>query len=224
MQERVLINHQAETFFERMWQDGDPWEFESSAFEQARYARLLADLGGRSYPRILELGCGAGAFTRLLAPLAEEIVALDVSPAAIARARSLELGPAVVDFRHMNVMEYEPENEGPWDLIVLSDTVCYLGWLHSFFDVSWFVRRLFLSTRPGGRCLLANTVIDEGNEWLMRSWVIHTYSDLFRNVGYSLTTKGMFRGLKHNVPVEVLMCLFTKEAEPTPTLPARNTT
>ena len=41
----------------------------------------------RRYSRTLEIGCGAGAFTRLLAGVSERVVALDVSPAAIERAR-----------------------------------------------------------------------------------------------------------------------------------------
>ncbi|MGE3539124.1 MAG: class I SAM-dependent methyltransferase [Candidatus Tectimicrobiota bacterium] len=212
MQERERIHHQAETFFEEMWQDGDPWGFESSTYEQDRYARLLACLNGRSYTRVLELGCGAGAFTRLLAPLAQEIIALDVSQAAITQARQRAIGPATVDFRQMNAMEYPLEDEGPWDLIILSDTVCYLGWLYSFFDVSWFAKRLFLATRPGGQCLLANA-INESGDWLLRPWVIHTYRDLFQNVGYALTAEDTFRGMKNDVPFASLISLFTREVE-----------
>lgn len=222
MPARESVGHKAEAFFEDMWKTGDPWEFESSEFEQARYARLLTYLHGRSYPRILELGCGAGALTRLLAPLAEEVIAIDISPAAIARARTLAIGPAKVDFRQMNVMDYGLEAEGPWDLIVLSDTVCYLGWLYSFFDVSWFARRLFEATRAGGYCLLANTVLESGNEWLLRPWVIHTYRDLFRNVGYCLSAEETFHGIKHDMPVGVLMSLMTKEAAPCSDHPGRS--
>jgi hypothetical protein len=40
------------------------------------------------YPRVLELGCEAGHFTRLLDQLADRIVAFDIAPPAIARARA----------------------------------------------------------------------------------------------------------------------------------------
>jgi len=209
MVERESLHREAETFFERMWQCGDPWEFERSEFEQAKYARLLALLAGRRYPRVLELGCGAGAFTRLLAPLADEVLALDVSPAAITRARALGPGPAVVDFRQANVMAYNPHTEGPWDLVVISDTMCYLGWLYSFFDVSWFARELFAATRDNGHCLFANTMGEIG-DMLMLPWLIRTYRDLFLNVGYCLETEDIFRGTKHGITIEVLMSLFIK--------------
>jgi len=92
---------------------------------------------------------------------------------------------------------------------VLSDTMCYLGWLYSFFDVSWFVSQLFAATRPGGRCLFANTMGDFG-DMLLLPWIIRTYRDLFGHVGYRLEKEETYRGVKHGVPIETLMALFTK--------------
>src|ERR1051326_4146287 len=155
--EREELRQKAETFFENVWQQGDPWELKTSEFEQTKYARQLALLGDRRYPRALELGCGAGAFTRLLARHADQVVALDISPTAIARASSREAGPASIDFRVANIMDYDLHAEGPWDLIVLSDTICYLGWLYSFFEIGWLASQIFAATRDGGYLLLANT-------------------------------------------------------------------
>ena len=211
MQERAAIDQKAREFFDAMWQQGDPWEFESSEYEQVRYARLLTFLRGRHYPRVLELGCGSGIFTQSLAGLAEQVVALDVSPAAIAQARSLVLGPATVQFHQANVMEYDLHAAGPWDLIVVSDIMCYLGWLYSFFDVGWFVSQLFATTRNGGYCLFTNAMGEFG-DMLLLPWLIRTYRDLFRNVGYDLAAEDIFRGTKHGVTIENLMTLFIKPA------------
>ena len=211
MQERALIDQKAREFFDAMWQQGDPWEFESSEYEQARYARLLTFLGGRHYPRVLELGCGSGTFTRSLARQADHVVALDVSAAAIDRARALALGPATVEFRQANVMEYDFQVEGPWDLIVISDITCYLGWLYSFFDVGWFASQLYAATRNGGYCLFTNAMGDFG-DMLLLPWLIRTYRDLFRNVGYEVAAEEIFCGTKHGVTIENLMTLFIKPA------------
>ena len=78
------------------------------------------------------------------------------------------------------------------DLIVLSDIVCYLGWLYSFFDVGWLVSQLFAATRLGGRCLFANAMGDFG-DMLLLPWLIYTYRDLFRNVGYRTEIEEVFR-------------------------------
>ena len=87
MRDRSAINQQGEAFFEELWKKGDPWQFETSEFERAKYDAEIAALQAHRYGRVLEIGCGAGWFTRSLARIADEIVALDISPAAIARAR-----------------------------------------------------------------------------------------------------------------------------------------
>jgi len=52
MAERTLLDQQAQGFFEELWQRGDHWEFDSSAFEQTRYTRLMALLGWTSLWRM----------------------------------------------------------------------------------------------------------------------------------------------------------------------------
>jgi SAM-dependent methyltransferase len=209
---REDLQHKAETFFENVWQRGDPWEFETSEFEQTKYARQLALLGGRRYTRALELGCGAGAFTRFLTRQADQVVALDISPTAIARASTLEVSRAVVDFRVANIMEYDLSDEGPWDLVVLSDTICYLGWLYSFFEIGWFASQIFAATSDGGHLLLANTlgVLDNIDDILFQPWLIRSYQALFLNLGYRLEAEEIFRGTKHAASVDVLISVLAK--------------
>jgi predicted TPR repeat methyltransferase len=208
LNERERAGRKASTFFDDLWQHGDPWELETSDFEQARYAHKLSMVQSRRYERVLEIGCGAGQFTRLIAPLAEQIVALDVSTAAIDRARKTGLDRNI-DYRAVNVMEYDVGAEGPWDLIILSETIYYLGWLYSFFDVAWLAAQLYQASTLSGRLLLANTAA-ELDDYLVRPWVIRTYRDLFLNVGYELESESVFGGTKNNVELEVLVSLFQK--------------
>ena len=44
-------------------------------------------------------------------------------------------------------MDYDQQAEGPWDLVVMSETICYLGWLYSLFDVAWLACQLFAVSR-----------------------------------------------------------------------------
>jgi len=210
MSERTLIAQKAESFFEDLWKRGDPWKLETSEFEQAKYDREIAILPGRRYPRALEIGCGAGAFTRHLARVADGILALDISPTAIDRARASGINS--VDFRVANIMDYNPRAEGPWDLVVMNETICYLGWLYSFFDVAWLAAELFAATRDEGQLLMANTC-GGVEDYLLLPWIIRTYHDLFLNVGYRLKAKEIFRGVKNGVEIEVLISLFTKAAD-----------
>ena len=207
MTERGAIGEKALVFFEDLWKCGDFWKLESSEFEKAKYARQLEMLQGRNYARVLEIGCGNGCFTRLLAGIAGQVVALDISPTAIARARAVTAGLGEIDFRVANIMDYDPRSEGPWDLIVLSETIYYLGWLYSFFDVGWLAVQLLDSTREGGRLLMANTC-GGVEDYLLCPWIIRTYHDLIRNVGYEVETEEIFRGTKDGFDLEVLISLF----------------
>lgn len=214
MSEKALIGQQVREFCDGLWQRGDFWNFESSQYERARCARLFTMLDGRRYTRALEIGCGAGYFTRFLAGIADQVVAFDIAPAAIARARTLGADLQTVEFRVANAMDYEWRDDGPWDLVVFSDAICYLGWLYSFFDVAWFAAELFAATRSGGRFLLANTM-DEVGDKLLLPYLIRTYRDLFLNVGYRLETEEIFRGTKNGVDFEILISLCAKGPEAT---------
>jgi len=218
MTERALVDQEIRTFMDGLWQRGDPWDIESSEYERARYAYLLGMLRGRHYARVLEIGCGAGVLTRLLAPSADRIVALDISQTAIERARALNIDPAAVDFRMLNIMDYQPHADGPWDLIVFSETICYLGWLYPLFDVAWLALQLFDATRPGGQLMLANSM-SEGEDWLLRPWLTRTYRDLLVNVGYTIEREEIFTGTKRGEPFQVLMTLYNKSPAESP---ARN--
>jgi predicted TPR repeat methyltransferase len=171
---------------------------------------MLAD---RHYGRVLEIGCGAGYFTRLLARLADRIVAFDIAPSAIERAKGLDgIDLPTVDFRVANVMDYTWQADSPWDLVVFNDTICYLGWLYPFFDVAWLAAQLFAATQSGGRLLLANTM-DEVGDKLLLPYITRTYRDLFLNVGYRLEAEDIFRGTKNSVDYEILITLFAKAPE-----------
>ena len=212
MTERELVDQKIRTFMDNLWERGDPWDFENSAYERDRCVQLLKMLEGRRYARVLEIGCGAGYLTRLLLPHADQIVALDISQTAIERARALSTGRTDVDFRVANIMDYKPQIDGPWDLIVFSDTLCYLGWLYPFFDVAYLAVQLFDAMRSGGQLMLANSM-GEHNDWLLRPWIIRTYRDLFVNVGYTIEAEEVYKAAKKGVEFEVLMTLYRKLPE-----------
>jgi len=78
----------ARTFFDRLWTDGDPWDLETSPFDQERYRRQLDLLADQRYGRVLEVGCAAGAFTEQLSTVADSVVVLDIAEAAVVAVRS----------------------------------------------------------------------------------------------------------------------------------------
>lgn len=211
MIDREQAGPRAREFFETLWSKGDPWDIETTEITQRTHQRLIALLDGRRYRRVLEIGCGAGVFTRRLAGVADFVLALDVAPAAIARARTRDLPSGAVEFRVADVMQYDPHTEGPWDLVVMSETIYLLGWLHSFFDVAWLASQLFSATADDGRLALANTQLGPEHPLLL-PWIIRTYHDLFRNVGYRVATEELLHGSKDGVELDVLVSVFQKRS------------
>jgi SAM-dependent methyltransferase len=207
--DREEAGRKALEFAEKLWKQGDFWELETSEYERGRYARLIQLLEGARYARGLELGCGAGYFTRLLAPLVDHLVAYDISPSAIARARAAT-GVTAIDFRAGNVMDYAWRADGPWDLVTMNDTIYYLGWLYSFFDIAWLASEVHDAMRPGGRFLMANTMDRQGYDKLSLPHIIRTYRDLFLNVGFALDREATFQGTKNGVEYETLISLFAR--------------
>ena len=212
MTDRNLIAKKARNFFEDLWKSDDPWSLETSQFEKDRYESILTMINDRHYERALEIGCGSGTFTRLLPSFVNEVVALDISATAIERARNAGNSNNAIDYRVANIMEYDVRKEGPWDLVIMSETVYYLGWLYSFFEVGWLAAELLASMNNDGRLVLANTrgKIDDFNDenTLLLPWLIDTYRDLFLNVGYKLEAEKTFHGFKDSYPLEVLISLY----------------
>jgi SAM-dependent methyltransferase len=198
-------------FFDGLWAESDPWALDDSELDRHRYARQLELLGDRRYGRALEIGCAAGSFTRRLAPLCDELVALDIAEPAIERARAATDGDAGVEYRLANVMELDLESEGTWDLVVLTETAYYIGWKYPMFDLAWLAHSLHTASRPGARLLLVNTISTE--EGIMSPWLIRSYRDLFRNVGYAVSSEETMRGVKETVEFEILITLFAKDRD-----------
>jgi SAM-dependent methyltransferase len=112
--------------FDRIYlRDPDPWHYETSAYELAKYERTLAVLGTRTYRRALEVGCSVGVFTEKLARHCDDVVALEPSPSALARARERLQGEARVELRRAAIPEGLPN--GPFDLVVCSEVLYYLS-------------------------------------------------------------------------------------------------
>jgi SAM-dependent methyltransferase len=112
------------SYFDRIYAaDPDPWRFESSAYEDAKYTRSLAALPARRFIRALEIGCSIGVLTERLAAHCDELLAIDVSAAALERAgRRCATLPGVCFARLQVPRQFPP---GKFDLIVVSEVGYY---------------------------------------------------------------------------------------------------
>lgn len=122
----------------------DPWNYVGDWYEQRKHLLTLACLPKERYRRAFEPGCSIGVLTAGLAPRCERLVAADMSPTAVHRARQRTVGLANVDVLQLRVPDDWPEPS--FDLVVLSE----LGYYLDPAALDRFVERAQSSLVPGG--------------------------------------------------------------------------
>jgi protein-L-isoaspartate O-methyltransferase len=113
----------ADAFEARYRQSPDPWDFAHSGYERQRYQTIITSLARGSYGRAFEPACSVGELTAQLAPLCEQVIATDIAPSAVARARQRCLACPNVQVSQADLAGGSPP--GPFDLIVLSEVGYY---------------------------------------------------------------------------------------------------
>jgi SAM-dependent methyltransferase len=124
---------------------GDPAILAAATTEIVDWLRAEALLA--SSARVLDLGCGIGRVAAALAPFCQEVVGLDVSPGMVTEARRRH--PAL----RFEVSDGTALPPGPWDLVLLVDTMPYVLQAGLADAV---VAGAFAALRPGGAVVVLN--------------------------------------------------------------------
>ena len=103
----------------------DPWGYTDRWYEERKRNLTLAALPDARYGRVLEVGCSLGVLTAQLAQRADDLLAVDVSGAAVERARERTASLPQVRVERADITEAIPA--GPFDLVVLSEVGYYLS-------------------------------------------------------------------------------------------------
>lgn len=114
-------------YFETLYGNSeDPYGLRTRWYEARKREILLAALPHRRYANAYEPGCGAGELTAALAARCDRVLASDFSPQARASAetRTADLGNVRVASHALP--EDFPTDEGPFDLIVVSEIGYFL--------------------------------------------------------------------------------------------------
>jgi predicted TPR repeat methyltransferase len=141
----------APAYFERLYTaNGDPWDFETSPYEAAKYAATLAALPCAKYARALELGCSIGVLTRQLATRCDHLLAVDISHTALARARQRCGDLSNISFEELDLTIQFPS--GVFDLILISE----IGYYLSLPDLAVFRAKIAEVLSSGGHLVMVH--------------------------------------------------------------------
>jgi SAM-dependent methyltransferase len=113
-------------YFDRLYAaHPDPWRFEQRWYEQRKRALTMAVLPRARFGRAFEAGCSLGLLSAALADRCDELVAIDVSAAAVAACTErLKEHPGA------RVLQGAVPHDWPagrFDLVVISEIAYYLA-------------------------------------------------------------------------------------------------
>ena len=111
-------------FEARYRSDADPWSYETSPYEHAKYAATLEACGAGPFREALELGSSIGVLSELLAQRCARLTTIDGAPSAVVAARRRLAGRDGIDIILGAIPEAIPRRR--YDLIVASEILYYL--------------------------------------------------------------------------------------------------
>ncbi|MEV7723520.1 methyltransferase domain-containing protein [Streptomyces sp. NPDC087917] len=137
----------------------DRWNAVNAGFDRP----LFAAVSIRPGENVLDIGCGAGATTRLAARAAApgQALGLDLSGPMLERARALAAHEGLdnVSFTHGDA-QVHPLPRAEFDVAISRFGIMY------FSDPAAAFRHIASALRPGGRIALLSAAEPEGNDWL----------------------------------------------------------
>ena len=124
----------------------DPYGVRTRWYERRKRAVLLAALPQERYVRAFEPGCGIGELSAELASRCDNLLATDFSDKAVQIAGERLRNHANVRVARQVLPDEWPQDEGPFDLIVLSE----VGYFLEAMDMSRLATHCALRLAPCG--------------------------------------------------------------------------
>lgn len=137
------------------------WDTPAGKMRAQRRGKLLTEAAGlKSGVYALEVGCGTGLFTEMMAQSGARILAVDISPELLELARQRNLPADRIEFREMRFEDGAAD--GPYDAIIGSSVLHHL-------EMKTALKRMFELLKPGGRIAFAEPNMLNPQVWAERN-------------------------------------------------------
>lgn len=153
----------SDSYFDKLYNDNtDPWQYQTRWYEERKRNTCLALLPQPHYERGIELGCGNGVLSELLAHRCQDLISIDGNHQAVklAKERLAALPHArviqgIVPDKLFSLKELLEQrkpltentsiNQPPFDLIVISEILYYLSSSDIDVVINWALHNLALN-------------------------------------------------------------------------------
>ncbi len=135
-----------ESYFDALYNDNsDPWQYQTRWYEKRKRDMCLAVLPQVKYKNAIELGCGNGVFSALLAPRCQALITIDGNRQAVQLAEQ-----RLADSSHVTVIQGVipdalPTAKPAFDLIIISEILYYLSLNDIETVITWIQQNLAIS-------------------------------------------------------------------------------
>ncbi|MEJ0053545.1 MAG: class I SAM-dependent methyltransferase [bacterium] len=167
---------------DRVYQRGGMWGREQGV---ADIKAAIGLINSRRYARCLDLGTGRGQYAEEAAPHCGEVLAIDISPEAVERAKERLGHIPNIRFSVANLRTFGSSE--PFDLVILGDTLYYLGDLRFPLEFRKAIANIVRLVAPEGRILMVNYISPGRSEKQLRE-----YAALFQAEGMRIEHNDIF--------------------------------
>lgn len=116
--------------------------------------------------RAVDLGCGSGRFTGLLADRCRQVLAVDIAEREVAIAQAKRARPNI-EYRVGSLLDLSPEKDGRFDVVLSVNTLFHLFAEH---DVDAVLRHVRSLVAPGGAAVIVDIVSPGPRAVLVHRW------------------------------------------------------
>ncbi len=155
MNQNLESDPYSETYFDALYADNaDPWHYQTRWYEQRKRDICLAVLPQTQYKNAIELGCGNGIFSELLAQRCHNLLSIDGNSNAVQLAKerlaALPQGKVIqgiipdvlLSLKNSFIPTKSCSNQSGFDLIVISEILYYLSATDIDTVITWIKQNL----------------------------------------------------------------------------------